>query len=361
MTHFEERVERDLKDLRDRVSSLAAQVSTALENALRALLGGNRELAYATVLGDLPINRIVREIDKLCHRFIALHLPSGGHLRLISSIIRANIELERIGDYAVTISRHSVQLSEPPSGSIARELALMGEEARSVLRQATQAFLEGNAETAKATMPAADREHEIFGIAFQDLVEREPDHKLRDLFGLFGVLNLLERVADQAKNICEETVFAVTGETKAAKVYRVLFLDEDNSCMSQMAEAIARKSFPGSGTYRSAGRVAAGALYGGLAEFLGDRGINLGDAQPKRLDLAPAELEALHVIVMLQGSIGSHIARTPFNTTVLDWDVGELPAGAGADKNHERFEALYRDLARRIRSLMETLRGEDPP
>ena len=245
MTHFEERVERDLKELRDRVGSLATQVSTALENALRALLGGNRELAYATVLGDLPINRAFREIDKLCHRFIALHLPSGGHLRLISSIIRANIELERIGDYAVTISRHSVQRSEPPSGSIARELALMGEEARSVLRQATQAFLEGNAETAKAIMPAADREHEIFGIAFQDLVEREPDHNLRDLFGLFGVLNMLERVADQAKNICEETVFAVTGETKAAKVYRVVFLDEDNSCMSQMAEAIAAQELPG--------------------------------------------------------------------------------------------------------------------
>lgn len=361
MTHLEERLERDLVDLRERVGSLADRVSAALENALHSLLNGDRALAYETVLGDRPINRASREIDKLCHRFIALHLPSGGHLRLISSIIRVNIELERIGDYAVTICLHSVQLSEPPSGSIAREVGQMGEQGRDVLRLAAQAFLEGNAERAKATMPAAERVANSHDIAFEDLIEHDQDLNLRDLFGLFGVLSMLERVADQAKNICEETVFAATGEAKAAKVYRVLFFDEDNSCLSPMAEAIARKSFPGSGTYRSAGRVPASALHAGLVEFAGDHGIDLGDARPRGLELTQPELDALHVIVVLQGSIGAHIARIPFNTAVVEWDIEDVPAGPDAAGDRERFETLYRDLAQRIRGLMETLRGEDAP
>ncbi len=361
MTHFEERVERDLADLKGRVGSLASQVSTALENALHALLSGNRKTAYETVLGDRPINRSVREIDKLCHRFIALHLPSAGLLRLISSIIRVNIELERIGDYAVTICLHAVQLSEPPSGSIAREIGAMGEEGQGVLRQATQAFMEGNAETAKATMPAATRVANNYDIVFEDLIERDQERNLRDLFGLFGVLSMLERVADQAKNICEETVFAVSGETKAAKVYQVLFLDEDNSCMSQMAEAIARKSFPGSGNYRSAGRTAAGALSDGLTEFLRDRGIDVANAQPKGLDLTQPELEAQHVIVILQGSMESYLGRAPFHTAVLEWDVAEQATGSEAAQNREGFETMYRDLAQRVSSLMETLRGKDAP
>ena len=43
---------------------------------------------------------------------------------------------------------------------------------------------------------------------------------------LLSALNHLERISDQAKNICEETLFTITGETKAPKVYKILFLDQ---------------------------------------------------------------------------------------------------------------------------------------
>ena len=59
--------------------------------------GYDNELAYLTVLGDNPINRNSRKLDSLCHAFIARHLPSAGHLRLMSSIVRVNVALERIG------------------------------------------------------------------------------------------------------------------------------------------------------------------------------------------------------------------------------------------------------------------------
>ena len=71
---------------------------------MHALLTRDRELAAEVILGDLPINREVRAIDALCHAFVARHLPSAGHLRFVSSVLRLNVELERIGDYAVTIA-----------------------------------------------------------------------------------------------------------------------------------------------------------------------------------------------------------------------------------------------------------------
>ena len=39
----------------------------------------------------------------MCHSFVARHLPSAGHLRFVSSVLRLNVALERIGDYAVAI------------------------------------------------------------------------------------------------------------------------------------------------------------------------------------------------------------------------------------------------------------------
>ena len=61
----------------------------------------------------------------------------------------------------------------------------------------------------------------------------------------FAIYNQLKRLWDQAKNICEETIFlGLRGNQTQENSYRVLFVDEDNSGLSQMAEAIARKLYP---------------------------------------------------------------------------------------------------------------------
>ena len=118
MSHLEERLERDLEEIRDHMASMADDVDKAIADAIYAFQHDDLELANHVVLRDLPINRSSRKIDKLCHAFIALHLPSAGHLRLLSSVIRANIILERIGDYAVTIAREAIQLESVLQGHI---------------------------------------------------------------------------------------------------------------------------------------------------------------------------------------------------------------------------------------------------
>ncbi len=359
MSHYEQRLERDLNQIREQLAEVAERVESGLKNAMHALLSGNRKLAYATILGDLPINRRVRRIDQLCHSFIALHLPSAGHLRLISSVIRTNIELERIGDYAVTICRESVQMSRPPQGLLADRLELISEESRRMLSQAITAFNEGNAEAARATKGMAAQVDLAFSSAFTDLTAEDSGISLKDVMRLFNVFHRLERVAAQAKNICEETLFAVTGETKAPKVYRILFLDEENDSLSQMAEAIARRNFPNSGHYSSAGRRAGKAINPAVAEFMQAHGFDLSGAHPKPLEMTASELSELHVIVSLQGAVKDYVAEVPFHTVALEWDVGTLPVGLDAEQALQRQEELYREIAVRVQELMQTLRGSE--
>ena len=358
MSHYEERLERDLTRIKQQLAVLAESVEGALEDALHALLSGNEKLAYTTVLGDQPINRTSRALDRMCHGFIALHLPSAGHLRLISAVIRATLGLERIGDYAVTICRESVQLTRRPEGLVSRELELMAGESRQMLKQAAAAFMEGNAEQAKATMAMADQVDRTFDTIFSDLVSEGDHFSVKDLFAFLVIFNMLERVSDQAKNLCEDTVFAVTGEGKAAKIYQVLFLDEDNTLLGPMAQAIARKNFPGSGEYRSACRQA-GSLDQNLVAFLQERGIDLSGYAPSTLDLSDQELSVFHVIVSLQGSARSYLERVPFHTTILDWEVGEVPKDLPEDQLRQRYETLYREIAVQVSNLMTTLRGEE--
>jgi phosphate transport system protein len=361
MRHYEERLERDLTDIRERVAKMAGLVETAVRDAMHALQTGNDKLAAATVLADHPINRTMRKIDAMCHRFIALHLPSAGHLRLLSSVIRANIELERIGDYAVTIAREALQLQAPPSGPLSRELERVGNETQLMLRQSIRAFNDLNADLAKGTMILEEQMENDLDIIYAELMENDDREAVKSLLARFAVFTQLKRVADQAKNLCEEAVFAVTGDTKAPKVYNILFVDEDNSCQSQIAEAIARKNFPGSGNYSSAGRSPAASLNPAMVEFLKNHGLDIGDtARPRPIDMTPLQLASQHVIVSLQGPAKAYFENIPFHTTPLEWDVGPAPE-SGDESGIRRLEELYRDTAVEVRDLMEALRGEGAP
>ena len=140
MSHLEERLERDLEEIRDHMALMADKVDKAIADAIYAFQHGDLKLANQVVLRDLPINRSSRKIDKLCHAFIALHLPSAGHLRLLSSVIRANIIIERIGDYAVTIAREAIQLESVLQGHISHDLERVSAEVRLVLGQAIMSF-----------------------------------------------------------------------------------------------------------------------------------------------------------------------------------------------------------------------------
>lgn len=361
MTHYEERLEKDLRQIRDRVRLVAQRISAALRAAVHALLTSDREAANRVILGDLPINREIRAIDKLCHAFVARHLPSAGHLRFVSSVLRLNVELERIGDYAVAIARETVQLSSAPNGSVQTDIAMIADQAFRIFDQAMQSFNEGNAELARGTKGMSAQIESTYQKVFSDLLAEgeRGTRPVRDLFALLVVINRLSRVSDQSKNICEDTVFSVSGETKAEKIYRVLFIDERNDTLSQLAEVYARKVFPHSGDFSSAGWSPSDRLLPALETFMEANGLDGQDQQPKPLDFTPEELADFHVIVALQPGAREHISRVPFRTVLTHWDLGAIPADVDPERIAEHLGEAYKRLTPRVRELMETLRGEE--
>lgn len=361
MSHYEERLEKDLLKIRTRVAEMGTQVEEGLANAIRALETGDYKLASMTILADHPINRRMREIDKLCHAFIAVHLPSAGHLRLLSAVIRVNIALERIGDYAVTISRVSKQLSATPEGHMAVELARIANEAKVMLKQSISAFNDLNPEVARATMVMESEMEFDLDAIYAELMANSEREKVKNLLAVFIIFTHLKRVADQAKNLCEETVFAATGETKTPKVYNILFVDKDNSFLSQIAEAFAAKTFPGSGNYSSGGSHPADALQPAMVEFMQAHGFDLSNAAPKPLELTHHELSEKHVIVSLEGPVKDYLPMIPFHTTGAVWEIDAPPAGERANLTTEQMESIYRQVATEVRDLMQILRGEDAP
>jgi phosphate transport system protein len=359
MTPYEERLQEDMTAIRESVCAVGETIEVALRDAVKSLLTYDRELAAQIVLGDLAINRTVREIDHKTHQFVAVHLPSAGHLRFVSSVLRLNVELERVGDYAAAIAREVLQLKGQPGDKVAKDIELMSDQTGRMLHEALRAFAEANADLARGTKVMADQIESTYQRVFDDLLgEGETGHRsMREMFGLLVVFNKLGRVGAQAKNMCEETIFACTGETKAPKVYRILFIDEANTCRSQIAEAVARRTFPESGAYHSAGWQAGEEISPALLDFLESKGLPSRGLHPKHLPSTRQELGAYHVIVSLQGDVPEHLAEIPYRVLPLQWDIAPCPGKE--ESQEEGFARVYRELAIQIRELMVALRGEE--
>jgi len=355
VSHYEQRLADDKDAIRRRIVTLGRRCAAAVAVSTEAMLAGDHPRAYQVVLDDLPINRESRSIDKACHAFVARHLPSAAHLRFVSSVMRMNVELERVGDYAVSIARHAVQLDEVPTGRIAEEMKALSDRATEMMNDALSAFESGDAELARDTKPVAKAMQHGFDVVFEQLTTDEAISRRRGAH-FFAVFNKLERVADQAKNICEETLFEILGETKPPKRYRVLFVDGRNSLISPLAELLARKAFPESGQYESAGYQPADSLSEELLALALDVGLDVTGLAPKQLDVKA--LPKFHVVVWLNGDATKHIPHMPYKTVLLTW---ELPKIADVEDGNlrKKLTEISNELSSRITDLMVTMRGED--
>lgn len=349
MSHLEERMETDLNYIRNWLWKIGDEVEAALRNAKKTLILRDTKLAYEVVLGDQPINRDSRQCDRLCHTFIARYLPGAGALREMASTIRVNVILERIGDYAVTICREAVQLETPLPEKFSVRIDSLADDSIDILSGARAAFRQGNAERAIALMDAAKRIETRMDVFYDELFAEDDRMDATTMMVIFAVFNILKRVGDQAKNICDQTVYAVHGVKKLPKTYRILFLDQPGSGLAHLATAIGRKNFPGTALFSSATPGVSDSPSAELLEFLNETGLSNEDLKSERLEALEHDLSDYTVIVSLNGPVSGYVRKMPFHSSALDWTLPE-------DTN---LVEQYRQLRRKIIDLVVLLAGDE--
>ncbi len=356
MSLYEERLESDLLDLRSRLGEIASEVENNLRHSVQAVMEQDPKLANETVIKDRGVNQDIRDLDHLCHLFVARHLPSGSHLRFVSAVLRLAVALERVGDYSVAICRIARQMESPLPDAVRNNMEMMGRHAGKALGTALAGFLEGDPDSARVSRGFASQTAGTYPYALEVLIaaadsDRRP---ARDLFGALLVFRLLQRTAEQAENACEQTLFAVKGKRKKEKRYRILFLDRDHAMLAKLAEVALSESHPHAGKIGSAGLEPEAAFDSRLVDFCRRRGIGLvGGDEPRTfaeaLDVGPH----YHVVVGLGVDPSAHF-EVPYRTAVLQWDLVE--DGVTPETG---IEDVYRLLMDRVRGLMATLGVRD--
>ena len=348
MTHYKIRLENDLQTIRDLLSSVANQVNLSVQNAVNAIMVLDKDALYNVMLEDPEVNRKTRKLDSLCHSFIARHLPAAKPLRFVSSVLRLSIALERIGDYSVTLARVGVRLEQSPPELMRKDLQKVSNRSCKMVVQAIKAFVEEDAALAKETARMSrkvDKRHD----KFFEKVSKEDNPVVLQVVRLLTIMSKLERVSDQAKNMCEEALFVTTGETKAPKSPKILFVDEKNNLHSQLALLLAKKSFPDTGKYFSSGWAPENTISPQLEEALEMFGLELESFSTTEVQPFRQAMAEYNVIVVINGGPNPPLSTIPFHSILLQWNFDENMA----------IEDLARILATKITELMTKLCGTE--
>lgn len=206
--------ETELEALRTKMLEMGANVDRMLANAVTALKEKDIELAVRVINDDDAVDALDLQIESDCIRLFALQQPIARDLRLVGTIFKVITDLERIGDHAVDIAKVARKLANLEYRKVLVDLPKLADAARTMLRQALEAFVRHDLSLVDAVVLGDDDVDRLFHLYRDDIhlaMRSSPEEVVEASYLLF-VCHYLERVADHAVNIAERVGYVETGE-----------------------------------------------------------------------------------------------------------------------------------------------------
>jgi phosphate transport system protein len=209
LRHFVE----ELEDLQGRLLEMGTLVESAIHQSVQALEERSEELARQVLRNEDRINHLEIEIDELAVRLLALQQPMARDLRFLTAAIKINTDLERMGDLAVNIVERAMALIQRPAVKPSIDIPQMAHTVESMVRKSLDAFVRREPELARSVLLADDTVDQLRDTIISELVSFMQDNPVKIPQGLDLILvaRHLERIADHATNIAEDTLFLVKG------------------------------------------------------------------------------------------------------------------------------------------------------
>ena len=206
-------IEQEIAALKNTINAMWALVHQQIYNAGEAMLTGDKELAYKVLSRERRVNAFELKIDSDCEDIIALYAPVAIDLRFVLAMYKINTNLERLGDFAESIARFSVNLPEgepidPELVKIARVEEML-HELLGMISLAQEAFEKESSEIASRIFLKDNIIDEINHDStplIAQYIEAHPGSALAGLY-MAGVIRKMERFGDHCTNIAAELIF----------------------------------------------------------------------------------------------------------------------------------------------------------
>lgn len=211
--HIDRHYDQELRELRRQLLEMGGLVEKQIADAIRALVERDDAFARLIIERDRTVDRMEVQIDDICLRLLALHQPAARDLRLITTALKINTDLERAGDMAENICERVLELCREPQLKPLIDLPRMAGIAQGMLRQSLDAFVREDAELALQVCHQDDGVDQLADQLLRELLTfmLEDPHTISRALRLIFISKYLERLADHATNIAEMVIFMVKG------------------------------------------------------------------------------------------------------------------------------------------------------
>ena len=207
-------IQSGLVGINNHLVRMAFLAEEQIRDSIRALEEKNVELAEQVKSQDDIIDDLQRIIEDQSIKLIATQQPVASDLRALFTTIKIVTDVERMADYAVDIARIAILLKDEDISHSIKELKKMTDLVCRMLRESIDAYTAKDEEQAYE-ITKMDDEVDNGLMNLVKFLYYEADFAVENHFKV-SQLNFigkyLERIGDHATNICEWTIYIVSGE-----------------------------------------------------------------------------------------------------------------------------------------------------
>lgn len=207
-------MDHELSIITNELLDMTNLIEETIRGAIKSLVEKDSDLAREIICNDEKIDDLEDEIKDKCLKFLATQQPLAGDLRYMISIMQMVRDLERIGDHCEDIAKYTLRLENEEYIKELIDIPRMADMAARMVKNAIDAFVNKDLRLARKVWKADEEVDELFRNIYDELmgfIDKEPVKANQSAQFLFIAAHL-ERIADYATNICEETVFAMEGK-----------------------------------------------------------------------------------------------------------------------------------------------------
>lgn len=214
--------EQELELLKNKVKEMSERAEVSYDRLVEAVEKNDRETLEMLLDNDRQMIDMQRSIEAKCLTLLTKQQPVARDLRLVSASLKVVTDIERIGDHVSDIAELYLRMNGNVSdGEYEVLLASMMSEAKEMLREAVEAFVEGYEETAKAVIARDDVVDDLFNQVKEKMMDAIRGQSLDadKVVDYLMVAKYLEKIGDHAVNIGEWALFRMTGDMQGVKLY----------------------------------------------------------------------------------------------------------------------------------------------
>lgn len=208
--HFES----SINDLHSDIVRMGSKTERQIYLAMEALVKKDTDLAQKVINDDDIVDRMQKDIEDKSIKLIAMQQPLAVDLRDIFTVTKTITDLERMADHAVDIAKVVKRLKNEEYVKELVDIPNLATLVREMIKDSIDAFVARDLDKAYVVCKKDNDVDALYKTIFSELLEVMVTDKnaTAQSAQLLFVCKNLERIADHCTNICESTIYIVTGK-----------------------------------------------------------------------------------------------------------------------------------------------------